>query len=195
MKERPGWGSTAAIGLDGRLPVESGDGPRVEGLTLTEARTAIAQAASVPEENVAVRLAAAQSARLYLHGPIRGRLRIVPYQGPEPVIHFLRRVGGLPPGSKLNDVYVVRPNIAAGTKPLVYHIDVEGVLLDNDERTNLTLQPSDEVYIGETRRSSFSRLLPDWLRPAYRKLAGLLPDDWRPWMWVKRERTDEPPPP
>jgi len=42
------------------------------------------------------------------------------------------------------------------------------------------LRPSDQVYVGETHRSSFSRLLPDWLRPLYRKLAGLLPEEWRP---------------
>jgi len=191
VPNRPGWEGVMAVGLDGRLPLEEGAGPRVEGLTLPEVRTAIARAARVPVDEVDVRLAAAQSARLYMHGPIRGRMRIVPYQGPEGVIEFLRRVGGLPPGSKLNDVYVVRPNIASGGKPLLYHIDVEAVLLDNDQQTNLKLQPSDEVYIGETRRSSFSRILPGWLRPSYRKLSGLLPDDWRPWTWIRRDHDGE----
>jgi polysaccharide export outer membrane protein len=195
VAERPGWEAIIAVDLDGRLPVVDGDGPRVEGLTLAEARTEIARMAGVPAERVDVRLAVPRSQRIYLHGPIRGRVRIMPYQGPELVMDFLKRVGGLPPGSKLNDVYIVRPNISGGGKSYVYHIDVEAVLLDHDQATNIPLRPSDQVYIGETRRSSFSRVLPGWLRPAYRKLAGLLPDDWRPWMWVKRDKDSEPAPP
>ena len=70
--------------------------------------------AGVAPERVDVRLAAPRSSRVYVHGPIRGRTRVIPYQGPEPVLDFLTRVGGLPPGSKLNQVYVVRPNVAAG---------------------------------------------------------------------------------
>lgn len=194
VADRPGWEAIIAVDLDGRLPLEEGDGPRVEGLTLAEARSEIARLAGASADKVKVRLAVARSARVYLHGPIRGRVRIVPYQGPELVMDFLKRVGGLPPGSKLNDVYIVRPNISGGTKPVVYHIDVEAVLLDNDQQTNIPLRPSDQVYVGETRRSSFSRILPDWLRPAYRKLTGLLPDDWRPWNWVKREKPEEPAP-
>jgi hypothetical protein len=77
-------------------------------------------------------------------------------------------------------VYVVRPNVADGGRPEVFRVDVEAVLLDNDQATNVPVRPSDQVYVGETHRSSFSRVLPDWLRPVYRKLAGLLPDDWWP---------------
>jgi hypothetical protein len=102
----------------------------------------------------------------------------VPYQGPEPVIDFLKRVGGLPPGSKLSQVYVVRPNVAAGQRPEVFQVDIHGVLGENDQSTNVLLKPSDEVYIGETTRSVLARILPDWLGPVYRRLSGLLPDDW-----------------
>jgi hypothetical protein len=108
------------------------------------------------------------------------------------VIDFLKRVGGLPPGAKLSEVYVVRPNVAAGGRPEVFRVDVEGVLLDADQGTNIPLWPSDQVYVGETRRSAFSRVLPDWLRPLYRRLSGLLPDDWWPFsgprvrMWPAR---------
>jgi len=74
----------------------------------------------------------------------------------------------------------VRPNVAGGGRPEVFGVDVEAVLLDNDPATNIPLRPSDQVYVGETHRSSFSRLLPDWLRPIYRKVAGLLPEEWWP---------------
>jgi polysaccharide biosynthesis/export protein len=54
------------------------------------------------------------------------------------------------------------------------------VLVDGDNRTNVTLQPDDQVYVGETKQSSLSRLMPDWLSTAYRRATGLLPDDWWP---------------
>jgi protein involved in polysaccharide export with SLBB domain len=178
--DRPEWDAYAAVDLDGRLPLSEPGAVLAEGRTLAEVRDDLAAAAGVPADRVEVRLAAARSSRVYLHGPIRGRGRVVPYQGPEPVIDFLKRVGGLPPGSKLSEVYVVRPNVAAGLRTEVFRVDVPAVLLDADPATNVPLRPGDEVYVGETSRSVFARLLPDWLGPAYRRLAGLLPDDWWP---------------
>lgn len=178
--DRPDWDAVAAVDLDGRLPLAGPGSPRVEGRTLEDVRDELARLAGTPADRIELRLAAARSSRIYLHGPIRGRSRVVPYQGPEPVIDFLRRVGGLPPGSKLNQVYVVRPNVAAGGRPEVFPVDVPAVLLDGDPATNVPLKPSDEVYVGETTRSVFSRILPDWASPLYRRLAGLLPDEWWP---------------
>jgi hypothetical protein len=117
---------------------------------------------------------------------------VVPYQGPEPVIDFLKRIGGLPPGSKLSEVYVVRPNVAAAARPQLFRVNVAAVLADGDARTNLPLQADDQVYVGETSQSSLSRLLPDWLGVVYRRLSGLLPDDW--WPFGKMFKlTDAPP--
>ena len=42
------------------------------------------------------------------------------------------------------------------------------------------LMPDDQVYVGETKQSSLSRVLPDWLGTVYRRVTGLLPDDWWP---------------
>ena len=77
-------------------------------------------------------------------------------------------------------MYVVRPNVAAGGRPEVFRVDVPAVLLGGVPDTNVPLRPSDEVYVGETRRSVFARVLPDWLGPLYRRITGLLPDDWWP---------------
>lgn len=178
--DHPEWGAVVSVDVDGRLPLDQPGNPRVEGLTLAEVRLELARLADLPPDQVMVALAAPRSGRVYLHGPIRGRTRAVPYQGPEPVIDFLKRVGGLPPGSQLSQVYVVRPNVAAGSRPEVFRVNVPAVLLDNDPATNIPLHPSDQVYVGESHRSSFSRLLPEWLGPAYRRLTGLLPDDWWP---------------
>lgn len=176
----PARDALACVDLDGRLPLEYPGSVLAEGRTLDDVRLELAAMAEVPSERVFVRLAAPRSSRVFLHGPIRGRTRIVPYQGPEPVIDFLKRVGGLPPGSKLSAVYVVRPNVAVGGRPEVFRVDVAGVLTESDPITNIPLKPSDEVYIGETKRSVFARILPDWLGPVYRRFAGLLPDDWWP---------------
>ena len=178
--DRPEWDAVASIDLDGCLPLGDPASPRVEGQTLDEIRTHLAHLAGCPPARVTVTLAAARSGRVYLHGPCRGRVRAVPYQGPEPVIAFLQRVGGLPPGSKVSEVYVVRPNVAAAARPEVFRVDVPAVLIDNDHGTNLPLAASDQVYVGETRKASFARVVPDWFRPAYRKLTGLLPDEWWP---------------
>lgn len=178
FRDYPQWDVMASVGLDGRLPLEQPGEPRVEGRTLEDVRYELAHMAGVSPDRVTVTLASARSSRIFLHGPIRGRSRIVPYQGPEPVIDFLRRVGGLPPGSKLNEVYVVRPNVAVGEDPEVFRVNVPRVLLDNDSTTNVPLKPSDQVYVGETRGSVFARVLPDWLAPRYREIVGLLPDDW-----------------
>jgi polysaccharide export outer membrane protein len=174
----PQWNVLVSVDLDGRLPLEFPGRPRVEGRKLDDVRNELARLASVPPDRVSVQLVSARSSRVYIHGPIRGRTRIVPYQGPEPVIDFLKRVGGLPPGSKLSQVYVVRPNVASGERTEVFRVDVPRVLVFNDQTTNVTLKPSDQVYVGETPGSMFARLLPDWLAPLYRDLVGLLPDDW-----------------
>lgn len=178
--DHPEWDAYAAIDLDGRLPLADTCQPRVEGLTIDEVRDELAKWAGTAPERVQASLAAPRSGRLFINGPVRGRSRVVAYQGPEPVIDFLKRIGGLPPGSKLNQVYVVRAHVAAGQPPEVFRVDVEAVLLDNNQSTNIPLRPSDQVYIGETRGSSFSRILPHWLGTAYRRVTGLLPDSWWP---------------
>jgi protein involved in polysaccharide export with SLBB domain len=174
----PEWDALVSIDLDGRLPLEHPGHLQAEGRTLEDVRFELARLAGSKPDRVFVRLAAARSGKIFLHGPIRGRSRIVPYQGPEPVIDFLKRVGGLPPGSKLNEVYVVRPNVATGERPEVFRVDVPRVLLDGDPTSNVPLKASDQVYVGETRGSVVARVLPDWLAPAYRRFVGLSPDDW-----------------
>jgi protein involved in polysaccharide export with SLBB domain len=180
FRDHPEWNAIAVVDVDGRLPLEKPGNPRVDGRTLQQIRTDLAALARCPPEKVSVALAAPRSGRVIVYGPVRGRARAVPYQGPEPVIDFLKRIGGLPPGSKLNQVYVIRPNVAAATRPQVFSVNVAAVLVDGDPRTNVALLPDDQVYVGETRQSSLSRLMPDWLGTVYRRATGLLPDDWWP---------------
>jgi protein involved in polysaccharide export with SLBB domain len=178
--DNPEWDALAVVDVDGRLPLEQPGKPQADGRTLEDIRRDLAALAGCSPDRVSVSLAAARSGRTVVYGPVRGRARVVPYQGPEPVIDFLKRIGGLPPGSKLNQVYVIRPNVAASSRPQVYRVNVAAVLVDGDSRTNVPVQPDDQVYIGETKQSSLSRLMPDWLGTAYRRVTGLLPDEWWP---------------
>ena len=160
--DHPYWDAVASVGVDGRLPLDEPGNPQVEGLTVEQVRVELARLAYLPPERVHVRLAALRSSRIYLHGPVCGRMRSVAYQGPEPVAEFLKRVGGLPRGSELDQVYVVRPNVTSGGPPEVFRVDVRAELTDNPAG-EVRLRPSDQVYVGETRRSVVARMLPDWL--------------------------------
>ena len=169
---RPELDQAAAVGLDGRLPLGLDPDPAAAGLTLAELRPAVAAAAGVDVNAVAVELAAPRAGRVYLVGPENRQMRPVPYVGPEPVTDFLARSGAVRPGcSELRHVTVLRPNVAAGGPPEAMTVDVEAVVRDGDRRTDVTLEPSDVVTVGETRRSCFSRQLPAWAQPAFRRLA------------------------
>jgi protein involved in polysaccharide export with SLBB domain len=180
--DRPGWDCLASVGLDGRLPLGEPGSPAVEGATADEVRAAVAGLVGVDPGRVRVRLADARAGRVYVSGPEAGQLRAVPYRGPEPTVAFLWRVGAMKQGcTDLRHVTVTRTNVAEGGPPQVFKVDVEAVVLDGDNRTDVVLRPSDQVTVGETLRSRFGRLLPTWLRPLYRKVVGLLPPDGWPW--------------
>jgi protein involved in polysaccharide export with SLBB domain len=186
LLDRSGFDVVAAIDVDSRVMLgDSVGSPPVGGHTLAEAKDLIARAAGTTPDKVWLALEDARTARVYLCGPVNNKQRPIPYQGPERVLDFLRRVGALQPGcTDVRDVSIVRPNVAAGEKTQVFHVDIEAIVLDNEPTSNLVVLPGDQVYVGETRRSSFTRLLPKWLRPLYRQLLGLLPPDpafWWPW--------------
>lgn len=184
---RPDWDSLTSVDVDGTLPLPESLGRlRVQGLTLEEIRDLVAQAGNVKPETVAISLEDARSSRIYITGPVNATTRTIPFRGPEPVLDFLVRIGAIQKGcTNLNRVYVVRPNISAGEKADVFHVDVDAVALDGEQKTNIVIQPNDHIYVGETHRSSFSRLLPAWLRPFYRSLVGLMPPDPQ-WWWAEK---------
>ncbi len=172
--EHPAWDALVSVDVDGCLPLGPACRPRVEGRRLDEARASIAQETRLDPATVRVALVDPSAKFLTVHGPEAKRQRMLVYRGPERVVELLQRTGALKPGcTDPRDISVVRPNVARGTPPELFHVDFEAIFLDGDDATNIVLQPGDQVYVGETRRSSFGRLLPNWLKPAYKRLFGV----------------------
>jgi hypothetical protein len=63
--------------------------------------------------------------------------------------------------------------VAEGQPPQVFRVDLRAIILDHDERTNVRVQPFDQVYVGETRKACFGKCVPPWLRPAYDAACGM----------------------
>lgn len=182
---RPDVSGPRPVGVDGCLDLEPLGRPRVEGQTLGEAAQQIAELADVPAGQVEVRMLEYRSRSIYLFGEVTGLQRAVPYQGQETVVDLLRRTGGITSGAAPRDVYVVRSHVADAGRPEVFHVDLNSIVLKHDERTNVRLQPYDQLHVGGTRRSRLEACVPPWLRPCYHKLCKLLP------LWDREDPGDK----
>jgi protein involved in polysaccharide export with SLBB domain len=169
----PDWSGPRRVGADGRIGLAGGKRLRVDGQTLPAIAAATASVAHVDPQRVRVRVAEFNSQQVYLFGEVSGMQRALPYRGPETVLDLLQRAGGITPGAALTDVQVVRAHVADGTTPEVFHIDLEAIVRKKDQHTNIHLEPFDQVYIGQSRRSGLCPCVPPWLRPTYEALCGL----------------------
>ena len=169
--DHPAWDALVSIDVDGTLALGSAGRLRVEGRMLDGAREAIARDARLDPARVRIALVDPSAKFLTVYGPEANRQQMHVCRGPERVVDLLQRTAALKPGcTDPRDISVVRPNVARGVPPEIFHVDFEAIFLDDDDATNIVLQAGDQIYVGETRRSSFGRLLPNWLKPAYRKL-------------------------
>lgn len=131
----------------------------------------MARAVRTDAANVRVTVAEHNSRQILVFGPSGEQERAVPYQGDETLIEFLRRIGGLSERANFADIHVVRPHVAAGRRPEAFHVNLEEILINGDDHSNVILQPYDHVYIGATRRSVYAHYLPggEWTgKPAAR---------------------------
>jgi polysaccharide biosynthesis/export protein len=163
------------VGPDGCIELGPVGRVRVEGLSAAQIATRVAAAAAVPAAAVQVRVVEYKSQQVYVFGQVTGTQRAVAYQGPETIRDFLQRVGGLAPGAEPSEVHILRANVADGKRPEVFTVDLRAIVMQHDERTNLRLEPFDEVFIGETRQSSYEKAIPPILRPLYEALVNLEP--------------------
>jgi len=170
----PEWNAIASVGVDGRLPLGKLGEVVAGGLTLLELRESIAKLGGLPVEEITAMLYEARSKYLTVFGPERNRQQNIVYCGPERVLDLLRRSRALQPGcSDPRELAVVRSNVAVGAPAEVIRVDLESIVERGDDSTNIVLQPGDQIHVGELRRSSLYRLLPEWLKPTYQKWMGL----------------------
>src|SRR5262245_52004343 len=141
------------IGTDGCVAVGNLSRVRVEGLTTAEATRAIADRAEVSPHRVRVRVVEYHSRQVLLFGPVKGEPRVIDYRGPETVVALLTRTGGLTPDAAPGEVHVVRAHLGEGVPAEVLRVDLAAIRDRNDQRTNIHIQPLDEVYVGEAARS------------------------------------------
>jgi protein involved in polysaccharide export with SLBB domain len=172
---RPELSGRCAIGPDGRIGCGAAGSIRVEDQTPREVAQRVARQVRVPPEQISVRVAEFKSRQIYLAGQGIGLQRAVPYQGQETVLDLLQRAGGVTPSVAPEDVYVVRSHIADGERPEVFHVDLQAIVLKKDQRTNLRLQPFDQVYVGETWQGKLNKCLPPVLRPLCEACWGIGP--------------------
>jgi protein involved in polysaccharide export with SLBB domain len=164
-----------AVGVDGRIDLMSLGQPRVEGETVVEIGRQVADLAGVPATQVRVEVAKYRAHCIYLFGEVNGSQRAVPYVGQETVLDLLRRTGGITQGAAPDEVYVVRTHVDDNQRPEVFHVDLTAIVLKHDDRTNVRLEPFDQVHVGATRRASLVKCMPPWLRPTYERICGWLP--------------------
>jgi len=171
----PGRHSSVPVNPDGTVDLGDLGSIRVDGRTPYEASQAIAERAHIPINRVQVLVAQHNSRKIFLFGQVTGEAHTVSYEGPETVVELLRRTEALTPDSAWNQVDLVRSHLADGAPAEVFHIDLQAILLHGDDRTNIRVQPLDEIYVGERTSSYFRRLVPTFLKPFYESFLSILP--------------------
>lgn len=166
--QRPEASGEREIGPSGCITLFPGAEVEVAGLSVQDAGRAIARRLGSEAQ---CRVAQFNSQQLLLIDPRGATQRAVPYRGPETVVEFFRRVGGLE-GADLDEVTVVRAHVAEGREPEVFPVDLEAILLKKDAQTDIRLAPFDRIYLAQTHRWRLHRCLPPWLRSLTERLQG-----------------------
>lgn len=181
VAKRPEFDAPQTVAPDGSLDLGRYGKIRVEGLTLPLVARNAADRLGVPPTAVQVRVVEFASRHLLLVGEVVGRHRAVPYQGDETVLDVLQRVGGITPGAEPTEIYVLRSHLADSLqRPEVFHVDLQSIVLKQDMKTNVRVQPYDHIHVGETRQARVEKCVPPWARPVYRGIWNMLPSTRTP---------------
>jgi protein involved in polysaccharide export with SLBB domain len=188
--DRPGAEITCRVGPDGCIELPGVGTVRVEGLTVGEAAAQIASQCRFPTDSVRVQVIEYASRQILLFDQVEGGPRAIDYRGPERVLEVLRRAGGLSPDAALSEIHILRAQVSEGIPAEVLTVDVEAILRNNDQSTNVRVQPLDEIYIGEKPRSRLRRAVPTFLQPFYEGVMEFIP----PMTGRAQRRVDRPTP-
>lgn len=163
------------VRADGRIVVD-GRAYHVSGQTAPRAAAQLARDLNLSETAVRVRVSQHNSQHLFLVGPFESGRQRVSYRGPETVTELLRRVG-LDTNAELTEVSVLRAHVADGKPPEVFYVDLHAILIGRDTQTNIHLEPSDHVHIGQRRPFHVASCLPPVMRPMYEAIFGVETDE------------------
>jgi protein involved in polysaccharide export with SLBB domain len=148
---------------DGRVDLGPAGEVFAEGCTVEELSRRVADAVGVPVQQVQCQVSSARSRAVYLVGTGATELRAIDYHGPERATELLQRTGSLPGHVDLQ-VRVVRRNVARGTETETFRVDLAAIR-KGDARTDIVLQPNDEVHVAEDSGVRLATFIPDWVRP------------------------------
>jgi protein involved in polysaccharide export with SLBB domain len=169
VASRPDCSGAHQVGLDGSIWLTSTVDVSASGLPVTTISRYVARRLGVDEREVSVQVSNHQSQQVFLVGPTGAIQRALPYHGPETVVELLRRAGELK-GADLRNVRVVRSHVADGKPPEVFEVDLYDILVRKKTKTNVRLEPSDHIQVGQAGPERMCTWLPPWLKPAWRKM-------------------------
>jgi protein involved in polysaccharide export with SLBB domain len=152
------------VGIDGRITLFDTVHVLVEGMTVPMIKREIARTLEIAPVSVQVEVKEFRSQFLYMFGEVGEKHYVVSYRGPETIVDVLQRIGGPTEGAALNEVSIVRANVADGKPPEVFPVDLKAIVKDRDQRTNIRLEPFDRIHIGQSRSSRWACRLPPYLQ-------------------------------
>lgn len=163
VSNRKEFSGLHTVGLDGRIRLANRE-VEVDGKSTSRIAAAVAREIGTSPEQVQVSVEEHKSQHLYVFGEIDPKHQVVPYHGPETILDFLQRIGGMPEGASFADVRVVRGHVADGHNPEVFHVDLYAIVVKKDLTTNIRLEPSDHIHLGQSQRTRVTCKLPPWLQ-------------------------------
>ena len=176
VQPRDEFNGSYEVGSDGRIKMGEYGNPRVEGRTPREIAKVVAEEIGVSWAGVAVRVVEHRSQHVLVFGEVTGQQRRVPYCGPETALELLQRAGGITHGAAPDDVYIIRPHLGDHRRPEVFHVDLNAIVMKQDYRTNLRIEPFDQICVGETRRAKIGKALPPALSRIYQAISDTKPE-------------------
>lgn len=161
---------------DGSIQLTPSVRVEVDGKTIPEISRRIADTFEVPTDAVELAVAEHKSQVIFLEGEVEGTARAVPYHGPETLVSFLKRTGGLTQAADGERILLRRANAAEGKAPETKEINLNRHLKNQVEANEVRLNPYDQVVVEPSRKSIVIECLPPWLTGVKRKPQPAGPD-------------------
>lgn len=137
---------------------------QAEGKTVQEIGRQIAEKSGIPADRVDCRVSQARSRVIHVFGPAGATPMSLPYAGSEHISEALVRAGILP-SAHMAEVTVIRRHTAMGLPEETFRADFAAIRA-GDPRTNITLEPNDEIHVNAPHPPFVDRILTSFFKPA-----------------------------